>query len=506
MKIAIYSRKSIETDTGESIKNQINMCKEYFNHKYSDCKFEIFEDEGFSGGNINRPDFKRMMELVKFKQFDVVAVYKIDRIARNIVDFVNVYDELDKMGVQLVSITEGFDPTTPAGKMMMLLLASFSEMERMNISQRVRDNMRELAKLGYWSGGSPPTGYNSTRIDLNGKSVAFLVANDELVNIKTIFEMYASGHFPMEITNYFKEKGFNYPTDSILDFIKNPTYLKSTPESIHYLKQQGYKIYGEPNECGFLPYNRRPRKNGIRFNGEKIVGVSTHVAIIDIDLWIRTQQKLKERFQAPRPRESQFSWLSGLVKCRCGSGMYVINGHKRKDGTRPYSFKCSANAKDSTLCNNRSIRVERVESEVLAFLERLLNREELESLSKSNDNLDVDKNIKLLHKKIDSNTSSINNLIDKLMILSNEASDFITKKIEQLSKETNTLKDELLKFERSKFIDNLDKKNIDVLHQQITNFLELENDVDLKRNNIRSIIKSIIWDSEHDKISIEIVK
>src|SRR3712207_2417062 len=101
-RIAIYSRKSKETDTGESIKNQIDMCKAYFNRGNVECTFEIFQDEGFSGGNINRPSFQRMIELAKHKQFDIVAVYKVDRIARNIVDFVNIYDELERHDVKLV--------------------------------------------------------------------------------------------------------------------------------------------------------------------------------------------------------------------------------------------------------------------------------------------------------------------------------------------------------------------------------------------------------------------
>jgi DNA invertase Pin-like site-specific DNA recombinase len=174
MRVAIYSRKSIETDTGESIKNQIAICKRYFQRENDECTFEIFEDEGFSGGNTNRPDFKRMMELVNANQFDAIAVYKLDRIARNIVDFVNTYDELERLNVKLVSVTEGFDPSTPIGKMMMMLLASFAEMERMNIAQRVKDNMKELAKLGRWSGGTTPPGYNVEKIQEGSKVSAYL--------------------------------------------------------------------------------------------------------------------------------------------------------------------------------------------------------------------------------------------------------------------------------------------------------------------------------------------
>ena len=93
-RIAIYSRKSKETDTGESIKNQINICKEYFLRQYDECNFEIFEDEGFSGGNTNRPAFKRMMQLADYKQFDIIAAYKVDRISRNTLDFLTMFEKL----------------------------------------------------------------------------------------------------------------------------------------------------------------------------------------------------------------------------------------------------------------------------------------------------------------------------------------------------------------------------------------------------------------------------
>ncbi len=89
MKIAIYTRKSVAIENSESIETQVQLCKSYFN---GNNEFEIFEDEGFSGGNINRPAFKRMMNLARLGTFDIVAVYKVDRIARNIVDFFKIYD------------------------------------------------------------------------------------------------------------------------------------------------------------------------------------------------------------------------------------------------------------------------------------------------------------------------------------------------------------------------------------------------------------------------------
>ncbi len=88
--IAIYSRKSKFTGKGESIGNQVELCKEYIAVHYGQEALEniiIYEDEGFSGGNLNRPDFKKMMTAAKKHQFKAVIVYRLDRISRNISDF-----------------------------------------------------------------------------------------------------------------------------------------------------------------------------------------------------------------------------------------------------------------------------------------------------------------------------------------------------------------------------------------------------------------------------------
>lgn len=505
MRVAIYSRKSVDTDTGESIKNQIKLCKEYFNRQNADCKFEIFEDEGFTGSNTNRPSFQRMMELVKIKQFDIVAVYKIDRIARNIVDFVNIYDDLDTMGVKLVSITEGFDPTTPAGKMMMLLLASFAEMERMNIAQRVKDNMRELAKMGRWSGGTPPTGYRTKKALENGKKVTYLeLVDEESHYINEIFKMYAAGHSTYNISKYLKGKGLNFPNKTIQNILNNPTYLISTKESIKYLESQGYTVYGEPNGCGFLPYNRRPRTKGKKSwnDKNKFVGVSEHKAIIELNLWAEVQEMLKKKSIDPKPRESEFTWLAGLIKCRCGSGMFVQPGRMKKDGSRIYYFRCSNKKGNSeSNCTNKFLRVDKAEKTVLKFMKEISDKQYLHKyIDKDRNTVSIEKEIKSINKKIATNDTSINNLVDKLMLLSNEAGSVITKKIEELSQQNNLLKEELLRLEREKLLDSLENDNLDTAYNQIKNFILCDDDITLRRNYLKTIVEYFIWDSDKEDI------
>ena len=114
--IAIYSRKSKFTGKGESIGNQIELCKEYVRGVYGAAyleRCEVFEDEGFSGGNLQRPAFQEMMRQVRKKRYQAIVVYRLDRISRNISDFTGLIDELTKLGVSFVSIREQFDTSTP---------------------------------------------------------------------------------------------------------------------------------------------------------------------------------------------------------------------------------------------------------------------------------------------------------------------------------------------------------------------------------------------------------
>lgn len=499
MRVAIYSRKSVETDTGESIRNQIAFCKQYF-ERHGNCSFEIFEDEGFSGGNTNRPAFQRMMELVKMKQFDAVAVYKIDRIARNIVDFVNIYDELEKMNVKLVSVTEGFDPSTPVGKMMMLLLASFAEMERMNIAQRIRDNMKELGKLGRWSGGTPPSGYATKKVVINGKKLTFLEITDDAQNIRKIFKMYAEGYTTYQISKYFSSIGLNYPQKTIINILTNPTYLESSKEAIEQLKGEGYTVFGEPNGCGFLPYNRRPKINGKKIcSTEKFVAVSQHKAIIDVKLWAAVQRRLKECSINPHPKESNFSWLSGgIIRCKCGKSMILNPGHRKKDGSRYYYFICKPS------CGGKSIRSDRAEKHILNFFEKIITEDKLEDyLNINKDKKDVEKEIKAVNSKIARNSQAIDNLINKLMLLSNDAAVPVAQKIEELTKENINLKEKLLYFQREQLFAKKDDENINVLKNNILLFLREDMSVEDRRRLLRQIVEYIEWDSDLEELRVK---
>ena len=96
----IYSRKSKFTGKGESVENQIEMCKRYIQVQYGDeamTSAVIYEDEGFSGGTLERPQFKKMMADAKKRKYRAIVVYRLDRISRNIGDFAKLIEQLNRM-------------------------------------------------------------------------------------------------------------------------------------------------------------------------------------------------------------------------------------------------------------------------------------------------------------------------------------------------------------------------------------------------------------------------
>ena len=149
--IAIYSRKSRFTGKGESVGNQVELCRSYIRSAYGDSCADsavVYEDEGFSGGNLNRPGFKQMMKAARI-------------------------EELNRLGIDFISIRESFDTSSPMGRAMMYIASVFSQLERETIAERIRDNMHELAKTGRWLGGTTPTGYTSEAVKtvtVDGKS------------------------------------------------------------------------------------------------------------------------------------------------------------------------------------------------------------------------------------------------------------------------------------------------------------------------------------------------
>lgn len=156
--IAIYARQSKDKKDSISIETQIEFCKR---EVYGE-DFKTYEDKGFTGANINRPDFQELMKDIKDGLITKVIVYRLDRISRSILNFTSMMEIFNKYNVEFVSCTEKLDTTTPAGRMVVNILIVFAQYERESTQQRITDNYYERAKLGVFLGGNTPYGYDST--------------------------------------------------------------------------------------------------------------------------------------------------------------------------------------------------------------------------------------------------------------------------------------------------------------------------------------------------------
>ena len=91
---------------------------------------DIYNDGGFSGGNIDRPGLKRLMADIEARKIDVVVVYKIDRLTRSLPDFAKLVEVFDRNNVSFVSVTQQFNTTTSMGRLTLNILLSFAQFER----------------------------------------------------------------------------------------------------------------------------------------------------------------------------------------------------------------------------------------------------------------------------------------------------------------------------------------------------------------------------------------
>jgi DNA invertase Pin-like site-specific DNA recombinase len=107
-----------------------------------------FADAGVSGATQSRPALDELMRAAKRRRFDAVLVWSLDRLGRNLKHLITLLDEFQALGVAFISLREGLDWTTPAGRLQAQLLAMISEFERARIAERVRVGMARAKATG----------------------------------------------------------------------------------------------------------------------------------------------------------------------------------------------------------------------------------------------------------------------------------------------------------------------------------------------------------------------
>ncbi|MEM6553981.1 MAG: recombinase family protein [Planctomycetota bacterium] len=164
IRCAIYTRKSNEEGLDQAfnsldaqreagvdyVKSQKHEGWQAIDRHYDDC--------GFSGGNMDRPGLKQLLDDIQRGRIDVVVVYKVDRLSRSLHDFSRMMQTFDEHGVSFVSVTQQFNTTTSMGRLTLNMLLSFAQFEREVTGERIRDKIAATKKKGLWVTGQPPLG------------------------------------------------------------------------------------------------------------------------------------------------------------------------------------------------------------------------------------------------------------------------------------------------------------------------------------------------------------
>ena len=378
--IAIYSRKSRFTGKGESIGNQVELCRAYIAaHEGPEAlaHLAVYEDEGFSGGNLNRPAFQAMMKAAREKRIRAVIVYRLDRISRNISDFAALIGTLSQLGVAFISIREQFDTGTPMGRAMMYIASVFSQLERETIAERIRDNMHELAKTGRWLGGVTPTGYAAesvTTLTVDGKTrraCRLRLIPEEAELVRTVYGLFLQSRSLTATEAELMQRGLRtrrgkyFSRFAIRAMLQNPVYLVADREACRYFEDLGAELYPDASafdgRCGVMAYNRTDQKKSSATVhlpvSQWIIAVGQHPGLIPGSEWVQVQEALAQnRAKSFRRPRTGSALLSGMLYCTCGSRMYPKQASRRgPDGTRAFSYVCRMRERSrGSLCRTRS--------------------------------------------------------------------------------------------------------------------------------------------------------
>lgn len=532
MRFAIYSRKSKFTGKGESIDNQIDDCRRYIMTCYPDTKGSdifIYEDEGYSGKNTNRPQFQQMMAELEKQPFDFIVVYRLDRISRNMADFALLMDKLAKKGTSFYSTNERFDTSTLSGQMMMTISAAFAQFERQIIAERVKDNVYKLAKTGRWLGGTPPLGFSSERVEFvdesgtDRKCYKLTENSSEIELVRLIYAKYLETRSLTKVETFMLNNGYRtrknapFHVATLRYILTNPTYCTADKEGFRYFRNSDCDI-ADIEECcngehGFIGYKKTLTQSDDSREATNIsewtVAIGKHKGIISSADWLEVQSIItgnSEKKLGFRQSHNSIALLSGVLRCKCGSYMRPKYYKENKNGEKPFAYMCELKETSKRqLCDCQNVNGRVVDKMVC---DALLDYEndgsvfakyvaEISHIGENNSN--IENLIRTQTALIDKKKKTISGLLRMVGDNDNVTADYIHDEISKLHGEIGVAENEIKRLDRLKkggeTLAEATRSTEEMLKAFKENFdsMSTEN----KRCFIRKCVSKVEWDGEN---------
>ncbi|MHB0997756.1 MAG: recombinase family protein [Armatimonadota bacterium] len=512
-KVAIYCRVSTDEQAeAKTINNQVEFAQKYCDlHEISIQDF--YMDDGVSGTIAleDRPEGKRLLDDANSRQFSRVLIYRLDRLGRDPRLILNAIDQLEKTGVQVISMTEPFDTSSPTGRFLLTILSGVAGLERDTIVERSIAGTNRLAREGAWLGGIVPYGYK-----VEGKSrEARLVISDELLDghsisesdvIRLIYKLTVEDHMSCQkICDH-------------LNMMHIPSaYIRDKRQILRGKRKQSTSGIWRPARLRNMIVNTTYK--GIHYYGKRSkkqrdVIERTVPAIVSEETWNRAQTVLSEHMLfSPRGAKNQYL-LRGLIKCGvCG---HTYSGFQKSDKYRQNYYRCigkisshEINGINGIKCTNKNIRGD-IEDIVWQDIEGYLRNPEdilkelaAKSENRAEDNDEIQKELNQIELAIRGKQNEHDRVISLYRRgIIDESS--VDRQLEAIQTEEKMLTDEKNKLVAQ--INRADSNTNDLdaverLLQGLGNRLDESLPFEKKREIVEAFVKNIRVDSvEHDGI------
>ncbi len=300
-----------------------------------------FVDRGASAKSADRPELQKMLEYVKENadRVDYVIVHKVDRLARNRGDDIDIMRTLHECGVQLVSASESIDDT-PAGMLLHGIMSAIAEFYSQNLANEVKKGLSEKVKNG-GTVSKAPLGYlNIRRIDEKGREERTVIVDEERAPlVKLAFEEYATGKWVLsDLAGYLADCGLTTRATP------NIPSVPITPKALNSLLKHPY-------------YKGTVLYNGVEYQG-------SHTPLVSADLWQRVQDVLASHVNGERTREHPH-FLKGSLYCRnCGSRMIITYARSGSGVRYPYFVCAGRHSKREKGCKQKAVLIGEIERQV----------------------------------------------------------------------------------------------------------------------------------------------
>lgn len=325
----LYARLSVTKEESVSIARQLQSCRRYAEARGWEVVGE-FVDDGVSA-TANRPeDRSGWAALLAAAEFDAVVIWKVDRLARRVLDFLHADEALQERGAGLVAVEDPIDMTSPQGRAFAVMLAVFGEMEAEAIRARVGAARKQLLKVGRFVGGGIPYGYKSAPNPAGPGRV--LVKDPERIGwIEEAVRMALSGDTVNAITRRLTDVGAPVP---------GARKANGRASGSAWNRQTVDQLLRNPILAGMTPHNPGRGRSGGRVDPFAVVRdedgvplVNDALAVITVEQFTSMQHMLESR-NSPQARkrgerEATSPFLSRVARCD-DCEVYMCRGTNQK--------------------------------------------------------------------------------------------------------------------------------------------------------------------------------